>query len=243
MNDLLLGVNIDHVGTIRNVRGTSYPDPVLAALIAEQSGADSITIHLREDRRHITDRDVKIISKTLQTRMNLEMAIDKDIMNLACQIKPYSCCLVPERRQEITTEGGLDIYNNQDQVNKAVKLLRNSGIVVSLFIDANQIQIEAALNTGAEYIEVHTGTYSALTEGILRNRELDRISHAVNFAAQHGLKINAGHGLNYHNVIPIALIPEIHELNIGHSIISYAVIKGLSTAVKDMKQLLREVRR
>ncbi|PPI86669.1 pyridoxine 5'-phosphate synthase [Candidatus Pantoea edessiphila] len=243
MANLLLGVNIDHVGTIRNIRGTSYPDPLLAALIAEQSGADSITVHLRKDRRHITDRDVKIINKTIQTHMNLEMAINKDMIDFACKVKPYSCCLVPENNQELTTEGGLDVYNLQDDVNKAVKLLSESGIVVSLFIDANQIQIEAALTSQAQYIEIHTGIYSKLTESLLRDQELDRINQAVIFAASHGLKINAGHGLNYHNVIPIASIPEICELNIGHSIISYSLIHGLENAVKDMKQLLREAHR
>ncbi|PPI88936.1 pyridoxine 5'-phosphate synthase [Candidatus Pantoea edessiphila] len=240
MSNLMLGVNIDHIGTVRNIRGNNYPDPLLAALIAEQSGADSITVHLRKDRRHITDRDVTIINRTIQTKMNLEIAIDEDMINFAREVKPYSCCLVPEKNQEITTEGGLDVLNKKTEINQAVKLLSKDGIIVSLFIDADPIQIESALSTGVKCIEIHTGTYAGMTEGLLRDKELERINKAVIFAANFGLKINAGHGLNYHNVIPIASIPKICELNIGHSIISYALINGLANAVKDMKQLLRE---
>ncbi|MXP50822.1 pyridoxine 5'-phosphate synthase [Pantoea sp. SoEX] len=242
MTDLLLGVNIDHVGTIRNTRGTNYPDPLLAALIAEQSGADSITVHLREDRRHITDRDVIIINKTIQTRMNLEISLNKEMINFACKVKPYSCCLVPEKYQEITTENGLDVLNNQNNVNLAVKCLQDSGIIVSLFVNSDEIQIEAAINSGAQYIEIYTGMYAKTTENLLRDEELCRIRKSVCFAVKNGLKVNAGHGLNYYNVIPIASIAGIYELNIGHSIISYALIHGLAKAVKNMKQLLREAR-
>ncbi|MBK4775527.1 pyridoxine 5'-phosphate synthase [Candidatus Pantoea edessiphila] len=243
MTNLMLGVNVDHIGTVRNARGINYPDPLLAALIAEQSGADSITVHLRKDRRHITDRDVIIINKTIQTRMNLEISINKDMIAFACEVKPYSCCLVPEKRQEITTEGGLDIISNKNIVDRSVKCLQDAGIIVSLFVNADIKQIEAAINSGAQYIEIHTGIYSSTTESLLRDKELNRIKQSVKFSVNNGLKVNAGHGLNYHNVIPIASIPEIYELNIGHSIISYALINGLENAVKNMKQLLREVHR
>ncbi|MDU7869163.1 MAG: pyridoxine 5'-phosphate synthase, partial [Pantoea sp.] len=219
MSELLLGVNIDHIATVRNARGTNYPDPVQAAFIAEQAGADGITVHLREDRRHITDRDVRILRDTIQTRMNLEMAVTDEMIGIACDIKPHFCCLVPEKRQEVTTEGGLDVAGQQDKLNAAVKLLSEAGILVSLFIDADHRQIEAAVASGAPYIEIHTGAYAEAPEGLARDAELARIRQAATFAASLGLKVNAGHGLTYHNVLPIAALPEMHELNIGHAII------------------------
>lgn len=243
MAELLLGVNIDHIATVRNARGTNYPDPVQAAFIAEQAGADGITVHLREDRRHITNRDVRILRDTIQTRMNLEMAVTDEMIGIACDIQPHFCCLVPEKRQEVTTEGGLDVAGQQEKMNAAVRLLKDAGILVSLFIDADHRQIEAAVATGAPYIEIHTGAYAEAPEGLARDAELARIRHAATFAASLGLKVNAGHGLTYHNVLPIAALPEMHELNIGHAIIGRAVMSGLPDAVKEMKQLLREVRR
>ncbi|ADU70269.1 pyridoxine 5'-phosphate synthase [Pantoea sp. At-9b] len=243
MAELLLGVNIDHIATVRNARGTNYPDPVQAAFISEQAGADGITVHLREDRRHITDRDVRILRDTIQTRMNLEMAVTDEMVGIACDIKPHFCCLVPEKRQEVTTEGGLDVAGQQDKINAAVKLLSEAGILVSLFIDADHRQIEAAVASGAPYIEIHTGAYAEAPEGLARDAELERIRKAATFAASLGLKVNAGHGLTYHNVLPIAALPEMHELNIGHAIIGRAVMSGLAEAVKEMKLLLREARR
>ena len=243
MAELLLGVNIDHIATVRNARGTNYPDPVQAAFIAEQAGADGITVHLREDRRHITDRDVRILRDTIQTRMNLEMAVTDEMIGIACDIQPHFCCLVPEKRQEVTTEGGLDVAGQQEKMNAAVRLLSDAGILVSLFIDADHRQIEAAVASGAPYIEIHTGAYAEAPEGLARDAELARIRHAATFAASLGLKVNAGHGLTYHNVLPIAALPEMHELNIGHAIIGQAVMCGLPAAVTDMKLLMREARR
>ena len=243
MAELLLGVNIDHIATVRNARGTHYPDPVQAAFIAEQAGADGITVHLREDRRHITDRDVRILRDTIQTRMNLEMAVTDEMVGIACDIKPHFCCLVPEKRQEVTTEGGLDVAGQQEKINAAVRQLCEAGILVSLFIDADHRQIEAAVASGAPYIEIHTGAYAEAEEGRPRAAELSRIRKAATFAASLGLKVNAGHGLTYHNVLPIAALPEMHELNIGHAIIGRAVMSGLADAVKEMKLLMREARR
>ncbi|MGK3136504.1 pyridoxine 5'-phosphate synthase [Pantoea trifolii] len=243
MAELLLGVNIDHIATVRNARGTNYPDPVQAAFVAEQAGADGITVHLREDRRHITDRDVRILRDTIQTRMNLEMAVTDEMIDIACEIKPHFVCLVPEKRQEVTTEGGLDVAGQQDKINAAVRLLSDAGILVSLFIDADHRQIEAAVNSGAPYIEIHTGAYAEAPEGLARQAELSRIRKAATFAASLGLKVNAGHGLTYHNVQPIAELPEMHELNIGHAIIGRALFSGLADAVSEMKQLMREARR
>jgi len=243
MAELLLGVNIDHIATVRNARGTNYPDPVQAAFVAEQAGADGITVHLREDRRHITDRDVRILRDTIHTRMNLEMAVTDEMVGIACDIKPHFVCLVPEKRQEVTTEGGLDVAGQQDKVNAAVKQLSEAGILVSLFIDADQHQIEAAVASGAPYIEIHTGAYAEAAEGLARDAELARIARAATFAASRGLKVNAGHGLTYHNVQPIAALPEMHELNIGHAIIGRALFSGLAAAVSDMKALMREARR
>ncbi|CNL05290.1 TPA: pyridoxine 5'-phosphate synthase [Yersinia enterocolitica] len=243
MADLLLGVNIDHIATLRNARGTIYPDPVQAAFIAEQAGADGITVHLREDRRHITDRDVRILRETIQTRMNLEMAVTDEMVGIACEINPHFCCLVPEKRQEVTTEGGLDVAGQIDKMTVAVSRLSEAGILVSLFIDADMRQIDAAVAVGAPYIEIHTGAYADATSDLARQAELVRIAKAATYAASKGLKVNAGHGLTYHNVQPIAALPEMHELNIGHAIIGQAVMSGLAAAVTDMKVLMREARR
>ncbi len=243
MADLLLGVNIDHIATLRNARGTIYPDPVQAAFIAEQAGADGITVHLREDRRHITDRDVRILRQTIQTRMNLEMAVTDEMVDIACELQPHFCCLVPEKRQEVTTEGGLDVAGQLDKMTIAVSRLSEAGILVSLFIDPDMRQIDAAVAVGAPYIEIHTGAYADATTDLVRQAELARITKAATYAAGKGLKVNAGHGLTYHNVQPIAALPEMHELNIGHAIIGQAVMTGLAAAVTDMKVLMREARR
>lgn len=243
MADLLLGVNIDHIATLRNARGTQYPDPVQAAFIAEQAGADGITVHLREDRRHITDRDVRLLRQTIQTRMNLEMAVTDEMVDIACELKPHFCCLVPEKRQEVTTEGGLDVAGQLDKMTVAVERLTQAGILVSLFIDPDQRQIEAAVSVGAPYIEIHTGAYADAECELKRQAEFERIAQAARFANERGLKVNAGHGLTYHNVLPIAALPEMHELNIGHSIIGRAVMSGLPEAVSAMKQLMLEARR
>ncbi|AIX49023.1 MULTISPECIES: pyridoxine 5'-phosphate synthase [Pantoea] len=243
MAELLLGVNIDHIATVRNARGTHYPDPVQAAFVAEQAGADGITVHLREDRRHITDRDVRILRDTIQTRMNLEMAVTDEMIAIACDIRPHFVCLVPEKRQEVTTEGGLDVAGQQASVSAAVQQLSEAGILVSLFIDADRRQIDAAVASGAPYIEIHTGAYAEAPEGQARDAELMRIREAAHYAASLGLKVNAGHGLTYHNVQPIAALPEMHELNIGHALIGRALFSGLADAVSEMKQLMREARR
>ncbi|MBW7981965.1 pyridoxine 5'-phosphate synthase [Enterobacillus tribolii] len=243
MAELLLGVNIDHVATLRNARGTQYPDPVQAAFIAEQAGADGITVHLREDRRHITDRDVRLLRQTIQTRMNLEMAVTDEMVGIACELKPHFCCLVPEKRQEVTTEGGLDVAGQLDKVTRAVERLTQAGIKVSLFIDADPRQIEAAVSAGAPYIEIHTGAYADAGNELEQRAELECIANGARFASERGLKVNAGHGLTYHNVLPIAALPEMHELNIGHSIIGRAVMSGLPEAVSAMKQLMQEARR
>ncbi|RRO04150.1 pyridoxine 5'-phosphate synthase [Pectobacterium aquaticum] len=243
MAELLLGVNIDHIATLRNARGTAYPDPVQAAFVAEQAGADGITVHLREDRRHITDRDVRILRETLQTRMNLEMAVTEEMLNIACEVKPHFCCLVPEKRQEVTTEGGLDVAGQQEKIDNAVARLSQANILVSLFIDADKRQIDAAVASGAPYIEIHTGAYADAPDDEARQHEFERIRDAASYAAAKGLKVNAGHGLTYHNVLPIAALPEMHELNIGHAIIGRAVMSGLKDAVAEMKSLMREARR
>lgn len=242
MAELLLGVNIDHVATVRNARGTQYPDPLHAAFLAEQAGADGITVHLREDRRHITDRDVKLLRQTLQTRMNLEMAITDEMVNFACQIKPQFCCLVPERRKEVTTEGGLDVVGQQALVATAVKRLTEAGITVSLFIDAKEQQIDAAVEIVAPFIEIHTGAYADAKSELKQQEEFKRIKQAISYATAKKLKVNAGHGLTYHNVQRIAQLPDIYELNIGHAIIGRALFSGMATAVSDMKKILREGR-
>ena len=243
MADLLLGVNIDHIATLRNARGTQYPDPVQAAFIAEQAGADGITVHLREDRRHITDRDVRLLRQTIQTRMNLEMAVTDVMLDIAIELKPHFCCLVPEKREEVTTEGGLDVAGQLDKMSVAVERLAQAGILVSLFIDPDHRQIDAAVAVGAPYIEIHTGAYAEAQGELAVQAELRRIAVAAAYAAEKGLKVNAGHGLTYHNVQPIAALPEMHELNIGHAIIGQAVMSGLPAAVADMKVLMREARR
>lgn len=243
MSNLLLGVNIDHIATLRNARNTIYPDPIYAAFIAEQSGADSITIHLREDRRHITDRDVEMLRKTIQTSMNLEIAATDEMINIACTLKPHCCCLVPERRQELTTEGGLDVINKANKLQDIIFKLTEAGIRVSLFIDPNEQQISVAYNIGAPYIELHTGMYSHATDATTQNLEYKRIKKSVQYAVNNGLKVNAGHGLNYYNVRPIAMLPGIQELNIGHSIISRSMFCGLSKAIQDMKKLIQDSRR
>jgi pyridoxine 5-phosphate synthase len=238
---IALGVNIDHVATLRQARRARYPDPLYAALAAEAAGADSITLHLREDRRHIQDRDVSALREALQTRMNLEMAVTDEMIRIAEKVLPQDVCLVPESRQEITTEGGLDVVGLSARVSDAVKALGGSGIRVSLFIDPEPAQIEAAQRAGAPVIELHTGTY-ADSSGAARAREFERLCAAAKFAARLGLVVNAGHGLNYHNVEPIAAIPEIVELNIGHSIVARAILDGLAKAVRDMKELMRSAR-
>jgi pyridoxine 5-phosphate synthase len=239
---IALGVNIDHVATVRQARRGRYPDPLHAALLAEQSGADSITLHLREDRRHIQDRDVRAMREALQTRMNLEMAVTDEMIRIAKQVLPQDCCLVPESRQEITTEGGLDVAGQLLRVSEACKALGSSGIRVSLFIDPDAAQIEAAHRSGAPVIELHTGAFAA-AEGGPQAREFERLRSAAKLAASLGLTVNAGHGLDYHNVEPIAAIPEIIELNIGHAIVARAVFDGLAKAVRDMKDLMRAARR
>jgi pyridoxine 5-phosphate synthase len=238
---IALGVNIDHVATLRQARRARYPDPLYAALLAEEAGADSITLHLREDRRHIQDRDVTMMREALQTRMNLEMAVTDEMIRIAQKVLPQDCCLVPESRQEVTTEGGLNVEGQGARVGDAVQALGAAGIRVSLFIDPDLAQIEAAQRAGAPVIELHTGAYAEST-GAARAREFERLLGAAKFAARLGLVVNAGHGLNYHNVEPIAAIPEIVELNIGHAIVARAVFDGLAKAVRDMKEMMRAAR-
>ncbi|WP_068546740.1 pyridoxine 5'-phosphate synthase [Thalassotalea crassostreae] len=242
MSDILLGVNVDHIATIRQARGTTFPDPAHAASVAEHAGADGITIHLREDRRHINDRDVEVMAHTIQSRMNLEMAVTDEMLAIACRIKPVFCCLVPEKREELTTEGGLDVAGQVDKISAAVSQLAENNIQVSLFIDADITQIDAAKKTGAPYIEIHTGCYADAENESEQLAELERLTQGIKYAHSIGLKVNAGHGLNYFNVKPIAAIKEIIELNIGHSIIARAAIDGLDKAVRDMKRLMIEAR-
>ncbi|HEY9278665.1 MAG TPA: pyridoxine 5'-phosphate synthase [Eoetvoesiella sp.] len=232
-----LGVNIDHVATLRQQRFTSYPDPVEAAVRAEEAGADVITLHLREDRRHIQDADVAAIRPRLRTRMNLECAVTAEMLAIACRIKPHDVCLVPEKRTELTTEGGLDVAGHFDAVKQAVNQLHDAGIRVSLFIDPDAMQIEAANRTGSTVIELHTGAY-ADAQGNEAQRELDRIRAGVTLGVSLGLRVNAGHGLHYGNVQAIASIPGIAELNIGHAIVARAVFDGWEKAVRDMKALM-----
>lgn len=239
---VLLGVNIDHVATLRQVRGTRYPDPVQAAILAEHAGADGITLHLREDRRHIQDRDVYLLRDLLQTRMNLEMAISEDMLRIAEKIQPEHCCLVPERRQELTTEGGLDVAGCLPQIKETCVRLANAGIDVSLFIDPDPRQIEAAVRTQAPTIELHTGRYANTKQGAAQDEALEEIILAAKDAVAAGLKVNAGHGLHYYNVTRVAAVPQLRELNIGHSIIARAVVSGIEAAVREMKRLLLEAR-
>lgn len=242
MSAALLGVNIDHIATLRNARGVAYPEPVQAAAVAEQAGADGITVHLREDRRHITDRDVRLLAETIQTRMNLEMAMTDEMVAIAVATKPAYVCLVPEKRAELTTEGGLDVAGQLQRCKDVVAELSAAGILVSLFIDADERQIEAAHAAAAPYIELHTGHYAEAT-GAAQQAALTQISAGARFADELGLVVNAGHGLHYHNTSAIAAIPQIYELNIGHAIIARALFSGLAGAVAEMKQIIQQARR
>ncbi len=237
-----LGVNIDHIATVRQARGTRYPDPVQAAIEAEQAGADLITLHLREDRRHIQERDVLLIKDVLLTRMNLEMAVTTEMVQFAEQLQPHDVCLVPERREELTTEGGLDVLGQMEKIQTACQRLAVVGTKVSLFIDADLKQIDAAVKVGSPAIEIHTGHFSDATDNKVRQQEYQRILTAVKHGVDAGLQVNAGHGLNYHNVAYIAIIPEICELNIGHAIVARALFTGFAPAVTEMKRLMSEAR-
>ncbi|AXK39919.1 pyridoxine 5'-phosphate synthase [Crenobacter cavernae] len=239
---IFLGVNIDHVATLRQARGTRYPSPVEAALVAESAGADLITLHLREDRRHIQDEDVRVMKQVLKTRMNLEMALTQEMVENALAIGPEDVCLVPEKREELTTEGGLDVIRYFDSVRDTTKVLLDAGIRVSIFIDADKRQIEAARDAGAGVIELHTGRYADAHHALERDAELTRIRDAAAFAKTLGFVVNAGHGLSYHNVKPIAAIAEIAELNIGHALVSHALFVGFPAAVREMKALMIEGR-
>jgi pyridoxine 5-phosphate synthase len=236
-----LGVNIDHVATVRQARGTDYPDPVEAALLAERAGADSITLHLREDRRHIQDDDLERLKAVMQTHMNLEMAVTDEMLAIAVGIQPQDCCLVPEKREELTTEGGLDAAGQLDKVARACGKLAGSGIRVSLFIDPDPRQLDAAVTVGAPVVELHTGAYADAASGE-QDAELQRIVEAAAYGQRIGLTVHAGHGLHYENVKPVAEIPEIVELNIGHAIIARAIFDGFTSAVRDMKRLMSEAR-
>lgn len=238
---ILLGVNIDHIATLRQARGTRYPDPIQAAILAEQAGADGITLHLREDRRHIQDRDVFYLKEILQTRMNLEMACTEQMLEIAEKVSPEHCCLVPEKREELTTEGGLDVAGQQKSIQHACERLGAKGIDVSLFIDPIQEQIDASVACGAPTIELHTGCY-AETRGLAQKQELKRLIDAAHYASDKGLIVNAGHGLHYHNTLPIAQIEVIHELNIGHAVIARALFTGIEKAVTEMKHILTMAR-
>jgi pyridoxine 5-phosphate synthase len=234
---LELGINIDHIATLRNARGTIYPDPIRAAQLAEDAGADLITLHLREDRRHIKDADLIALRPLIKTRMNLECAVTSEMLDIACKIQPHDVCLVPEKRQEVTTEGGLDVISHFDTVKAATSQLKNAGIRVSLFIDPDEKQIKAAKDCGASVIELHTGRYADETS-VAQLAELERIQKAAQYGVSIGLRVNAGHGLNEKNVLPIAAITELSELNIGHAIVAEAVFKGWQKAITDMKSLM-----
>ncbi|MFQ5487924.1 MAG: pyridoxine 5'-phosphate synthase [Gammaproteobacteria bacterium] len=242
-DEILLGVNIDHVATLRQARGTRYPEPLQAALAAEEAGADGITLHLREDRRHIQERDVELLKAVLQTRMNLEMAVTDEMLAIAERLQPADCCLVPERREELTTEGGLDVAGQESRIREACVRLAAAGCRVSLFIDADPRQIEAALRSGCPCVEIHTGHYADAPTPARQEEELARIHEAVAQAAGAGLQVNAGHGLHYHNVAAIAALEQVRELNIGHAIIARALFTGLGEAVREMKRLMGEARR
>ncbi len=239
---VLLGVNIDHIATLRQSRGTRYPDPVTAAVIAEQSGADSITFHLREDRRHIQDRDCLLLKQMVQTKLNLEMAVTDEMVNFAVELKPQDCCLVPEKREELTTEGGLDVVESFDRVKQACEQLADNDIRVSLFIDANRQQIDAAVACKAPVIEIHTGHFADAGNDEQQTSLLTGINDAIQYAHDQGLQVNAGHGLHYHNVQDIACNPLVVELNIGHAIIADAMFHGLAASVTEMKRLIVEAR-
>lgn len=238
---ILLGVNIDHVATLRQARGTRYPDPVQAALVAEEAGADGITLHLREDRRHIQERDLRLMARVLQTRMNFECAVTEEMLRFAEEIRPAHVCLVPEKREELTTEGGLDVVGQFDKVQSACQRLGKLGIDVSLFIDADAAQIDASVRAGAPTIEIHTGAYADAETPEAVARELTRIREAVAYACGR-LVVNAGHGLHYHNTQPIAALSGINELNIGHALVARAIFSGLAGAVRDMKALMQQAR-
>jgi len=233
-----LGVNIDHIATIRQARGTRYPSPIQAALLAEICGADGITLHLREDRRHIQDRDLEILRECLQTRMNLEMAVTDEMLAIATRIRPHDVCLVPERREERTTEGGLDVAGNLPRVAQACARLREAGIRVSLFINPDRTAIDAAVEAGAPTVEIHTGRYADAESSAEQNVELRRVAEAVRHGLARGLRVNAGHGLNYHNVKRVAALPGLSELNIGHAIVAHAIFVGWEQAVREMKSLI-----
>ena len=237
MTALELGINIDHVATLRNARGTAYPDPIKAAQLAEEAGADLITLHLREDRRHIKDTDLLVLRPLIKTRMNLECAVTPEMINIACKVKPHDVCLVPEKREEVTTEGGLDIVRYFEAVKAATKQLQEAGIRVSLFIDPEEKQIQAAKDVGATVVELHTGRYADLS-GADQMTELERIRKAAQFGKSIGLRVNAGHGLHEGNVTPVAAIAELSELNIGHAIVAEALFKGWQKAITDMKALM-----
>ncbi len=234
-----LGVNIDHVATLRQARRAALPDPVAAAAVAEMAGADGITVHLREDRRHIQDRDVELLLRTVTTKVNLEMALAPAIVARACALKPPCACIVPERRQELTTEGGLDVHSQVRAVRRVVEKLQRGGTVVSLFIDAEDAQIAAAAETGAEFVELHTGRFAGARSEAAQRRALAALQRGAAQAHEHGLRVNAGHGLDYHNVRQMHLVPFLEELNIGHAIIARAVMVGLDRAVRDMAALVR----
>ena len=240
---IFLGVNIDHIATLRQSRGTRYPEPIQAALAAEQAGADSITLHLREDRRHIQDRDVEMLITILQTRMNLEMAVTEEMLGIAERIQPADCCLVPERREELTTEGGLDVAGQQARIAEACERLAAAGVRVSLFIDADPEQVTAAADCGAPVIELHTGHYADAANDHEQQKELNRLAQAVELGLENRLQVNAGHGLHYHNVQAIAAIPGVRELNIGHAIVARSIFTGIPEAVAEMKRLMLEARR
>ncbi len=239
---ILLGVNIDHVATLRQARGTLYPEPIQAALIAEQAGADGITAHLREDRRHIQDRDIYLLKDMLHTRLNMEMAVTDEMVAIATKVQPFACCLVPEKREELTTEGGLDVAGNLPRLQWACEQLASAGVAVSLFIDPDESQIDAAVKAGAPVVELHTGCYAEANTPLQQAEELDRIRQAALYAHSAGLQVNAGHGLNFYNVEAICAIAEIVELNIGHSIIAQAVFSGLAQSVGDLKRIMRAAR-
>lgn len=239
---ILLGVNVDHVATVRQARGTHYPDPLEAALLAERAGADSITVHLREDRRHIQDHDIVALHAALKTRMNLEMAVSDEMINIATRVKPADCCLVPENRAELTTEGGLDVAASIPRVGQACAALAASGIRVALFIDPDPAQLDASREAGAGVVELHTGCFADAGTDRDRTRELERIKAAAKYGSELGLTVHAGHGLHYGNVQAMAAIGDLKELNIGHSIIARALIDGLPKAVSEMKRLMLEAR-
>ena len=241
--DILLGVNIDHIATLRQARGTRYPDPVHAALRVEQAGADSITLHLREDRRHIQERDVWTLKELMLTRMNLEMAVTDEMLTIAEKVKPEDCCLVPERREELTTEGGLDVLSQEARIKEACSRLATAGVKVSLFIDADAKQIEAAKRCGAPAIEIHTGHYADAQTATAQTVEYQKIVKAAKLGHELGMQVNAGHGLNYQNVQLIAAISQVRELNIGHAIIAEAVFVGMDEAVRKMKRLMADARK